>query len=328
MAMEEGYASDVMVTSSELGTRERNDHIKARIGIDRMGHRVRPGLYGLGSPDRSSPVLVTANYSLSFDALRSSLPGRSVWILVLDTKGINVWCAAGKGTFGTEELLRAVQATDLSAKVDGRTLVLPQLGAPGVSAHEVRKGCGFRIEYGPVRAEDLPSYLDTGECTEAMRTVRFDLKDRLVLAPVEIRNYRWWMILLLLAAIFVPFYGPLALSLTLAGIFLFPALLPLLPGKELSLKGMFLGAIAVTPFALYQLLVWTGGFVITAVASEYLLAIAWLGYLGLNFTGSTTFTSRTGVRREIFAYIPWMAGMAVLGGALGATTAVLYAGWL
>ncbi len=84
----------------------------------------------------------------------------------------------------------------------------------------------------------------------------------------------------------------------------------------------------VTPFVLYQLLVWSGGFVIAAMAAEYLLAIAWLGYIGLNFTGSTTFTSRTGVRREIFAYIPWMAGMAVLGGALSVVTTVLYAGWL
>ena len=30
-------------------------------------------------------------------------------------------------------------------------------------------------------------------------------------------------------------------------------------------------------------------------------------YLALNFTGSTPFTSRTGVRREIFRYIPVMA---------------------
>lgn len=326
--MEEGYATRTMATVPELGRKERIDHTKARIGIDRMGHRVRPGLYALGTPERSSPVLVTANYSLSFDALRSSLPGRNAWLLALDTKGINVWCAAGKGTFGTEEVIKAVQSTDLASKVEGRTLILPQLAAPGVSAHEVRKGCGFKVEYGPVRAEDLPSYLDSGECTEEMRTVRFDLKDRLVLAPVEIRNYRWWMLLLLLAAVFVPFYGPLALALTLAGIFLFPALLPYLPGKDLSLKGMVLGAVAATPFALYQLLLWTGGFVIAAVIAEYLLAITWLGYLGLNFTGSTTFTSRTGVRREIFAYIPWMAGMAVLGGGLAVVTLVLYAGWL
>lgn len=326
--MEDGYVQEILTTVSELGSRERNDHIKARIGIDRMGHRVRPGLYALGSPERTSPVLVTANYTLSFDALRSALPGRSAWILVLDTSGINVWCAAGKGTFGTDELLKAVQATDLASKVDVRTLILPQLSAPGVSAHLVRKGCGFKVDYGPVRAEDLPAYLDTGECTEEMRKVRFDLRDRLVLAPVEIRNYRWWMLILLLSAIFVPFYGLLVLALTLGGIFLFPALLPSLPGKDLSLKGMVLGALLVTPFALYQLLFWKGGFVIVAVIAEYLLLIAWLGYLGLNFTGSTTFTSRTGVRREIFTYIPWMAGTAAIGGCLAIATAMIYAGWL
>jgi len=326
--MEEGYAAEVMATTSELGSRERSDHLKARIGIDRMGHRVRPGLYALGRPERSSPVLVTANYSLSFDALRSSLPGRNAWILVLDTGGINVWCAARKGAFGTEELVRAVRSTDLASRVDGRTLILPQLGASGVSAHEVRKESGFKVDYGPVRAEDLPRYLDTGECTEEMRTVRFTFRDRIVLAPVEIRNYRWWMLLLLLAAIFIPFYGLMALALTLGGIFLFPALLPYLPGKDLSLKGMALGALLVTPFALYQLLSWTGGFVTVAVFAEYLLMTAWLGYLGLNFTGSTTFTSRTGVRREIFTYIPWMAGMAVLGVVVSVAAVVLYAGWL
>ncbi len=326
--MEEGYAAEVMTTVPKLRSRERYDRLKARMGIDRMGHRVRPGLYALGIPERTSPVLVTANYSLSFNALRSSLPGRNAWILVLDTKGINVWCAAGKGTFGTDELVKAVQATDLASKVDGRTLTLPQLAAPGVSAHEVRKGCGFRVDYGPVRAEDLPTYLDTGECTEEMRTVRFNLKDRFVLAPVEMCNYRWWMLLMLLAALFVPYYGPLVLALTLGGIFLFPAMLPFIPGKDLSLKGMVLGALLVTPFALYQLLEWNGWYVITAVLAEYLLLIAWLGYLGLNFTGSTTFTSRTGVRREIFAYIPWMAGMASLGGILSAVTLVLYMGWL
>ncbi len=80
--------------------------IKARLGIGRMNYSIIPGLYALGNPDDNSPVLVTANYKMSFDRLREALPDRNVWILVLDTRGINVWCAAGKGTFGTEELVR------------------------------------------------------------------------------------------------------------------------------------------------------------------------------------------------------------------------------
>ncbi|MBW2172684.1 MAG: acetyl-CoA synthase subunit gamma, partial [Deltaproteobacteria bacterium] len=79
--------------------------IKARWGVGRMKYTVDPGLYALGSPDAQAPVFVTANYKMSFDRLREAVPGRDAWILVLDTEGINVWCAAGKGTFGTQELV-------------------------------------------------------------------------------------------------------------------------------------------------------------------------------------------------------------------------------
>lgn len=326
--MEVSYAKEVLRTDGALGSRERMDHVKARLGFDRMGHRVRPGLYAIGFPDRGSKVLVTANYSLSFDAVRSYMQGRNAYILVLDTKGINVWCAAGKGTFGTAEVLKAVEATGLKDVVDQRVLILPQLSASGVTAKDVKDGCGFKVEFGPVRSEDLPAYLDGGACTEVMRTVRFNLRDRLVLAPVELRNYRWGLLLLLLVTILVPFHGFMAMILTLSGLFLFPALLPYLPHKDLSLKGMFLGALLVTPFALYQFSSGMGTLTLLAVAAEYLLLVPWIGYLGLNFTGSTTFASRTGVKREIFTYIPPMAFMAVTGAVLAVVGALGYwGGW-
>ncbi|MCG7844578.1 MAG: hypothetical protein MIO90_04015, partial [Methanomassiliicoccales archaeon] len=114
----DGYDPAILQASGTLGKAERWDHAKARMGFDRMGHRVSPGLYALGSPDRGSKVFVTANYTLSFDALRSALKGRDAHILVLDTKGINVWCAAGKGTFSTAEVLKAIDATGLADKVE------------------------------------------------------------------------------------------------------------------------------------------------------------------------------------------------------------------
>ena len=46
-------------------------------------------------------------------------------------------------------------------------------------------------------------------------------------------------------------------------------------------------------------------------------------FLALNFTGSTTFTSRSGVRREIFAYIPAMAGTFGAGLLLGLVSAFI-----
>jgi acetyl-CoA decarbonylase/synthase complex subunit gamma len=99
---------------------------------------------------------------MSYDIVRSSLRERNVWLLVLETYGINVWCAAGKGTFGTGELVRRLQAVRLNEIVSHRQLLLPILAAAGVSAHEVKRRSGFTVDYAAIRASDLPAFLDNG----------------------------------------------------------------------------------------------------------------------------------------------------------------------
>jgi hypothetical protein len=131
--------------------------LSVRLDIGRMNYRVSPGLYSVGHPDATAPVFVTANYKLSFDHLRRALRGLGAWLLVLDTDGVNVWCAAGKGTFSTEELCRRIESTGLGSVVSHRRLILPQLGASGVAAHTVAKATGFTVVFGPVRAEDIPA---------------------------------------------------------------------------------------------------------------------------------------------------------------------------
>ncbi len=305
-------APDAIPTTARLTAADRWDHFLARLGVKREGHRVEPGLYALGNPTPDSPVFVSANYTLSFDALRSALDGIDGYILVLDTKGINVWCAAGKGTFGTDEIVQRAAATRLKEVVRHRKLILPQLGAPGVAAHEVKKRSGFWVEYGPVRAADLPEYLKTRKAAPEMRRVHFDLRDRMVLIPVEVVNY---LLPILAAAILMYFLGGLVSSLATlavlcAGLVLFPILLPWIPTHNFSTKGFLLGLLAALPFALTVGLrhpdwAWYRQL---GQALEFLLAMpAATAFLTLNFTGSTTFTSRSGVRREIFAYIPAMA---------------------
>ena len=82
--------------------------VKARLGINRSQYKIAPGLYCIGTPDSQSAVLVTANYKLTFDHLRKALSSASAWVLVLDTRGINVWCAAGKNLLSTEEVVRRI----------------------------------------------------------------------------------------------------------------------------------------------------------------------------------------------------------------------------
>ncbi|MGW8325829.1 MAG: mercury methylation corrinoid protein HgcA, partial [Desulfobacterales bacterium] len=143
---------EVPKISSNLNWSDHWGSIKARWGVGRMHYTVDPGLYALGEPNDQSPVLVTANYKMSFDRLRETLSNRHVWILVLDTKGINVWCAAGKGTFGTDELVRRIEFSQLDRVVSHRELILPQLAGPGVAAYKVKKRIGFKIIFGPILA--------------------------------------------------------------------------------------------------------------------------------------------------------------------------------
>jgi hypothetical protein len=314
-------ARDIQVATSTITTADRLDHFLARWGWNRGGHRVDPGLYRLGNPGADSPVFASANYSLSFDALRSALNGKDSWILVLDTKGINVWCAAGKGTFGSDELVRRIEASGLPGMVSHRKIIVPQLSAPGVSWPEVMRRSGFSVEYGPVRASDLPEYLRTRTATPPMREVRFPLRDRLVLIPVEFVHVLLPMIVAAVVLYFLA--GPVAaltsFAAVIAGTALFPALLPVIPTSDFSSKGFILGAIVALPFTVAFAGVPAVPLWVRALAGLIPLLIipAVIAYIALNFTGATTFTSRTGVKKEIFRYVPVMVLMAGSGTVLG-----------
>jgi hypothetical protein len=299
-------------TTSELTFANRFIHFLIRLGINRGKYRINPGLYALGNPITDSPVFVTANYALSFDALRTSLTNIDCYILVLDTKGINVWCAAGKGTFGTEELTNRINVTSLNQVVKHRKLILPQLGAPGVAAHKIKTITGFHVVYGPIRASDIPEFMKIQEATPEMRRVSFNLKDRFLLVPVEFVSM---LIPLLIATTILYFIGGILTSISvaaaiLAGVVLFPILLPWIPTHNFSTKGFILGGLITIPFALSQFFpspdppLWQS----TSRAVAFILTLpAITAYLSLNFTGATTFTSRSGVKREIYKYIPIMA---------------------
>ncbi|MDR3574316.1 MAG: mercury methylation corrinoid protein HgcA [Anaerolineaceae bacterium] len=310
----------IRATTSQLAWPEHFDHIRARLGINRMGHHIEPGLYTIGAPTADSPIFVSANYTLSFDALRSALSGLDGYILVLDTDGVNVWCAAGKGTFGTDELVNRIEQTGLGSITHQRTLILPQLGAPGVAAQDVKKRSGFKVEYGPVRAADLAEYLKTRQATSEMRRVQFTLTDRLKVSLVDLIVAIWPMLVAALLLYLLGGWRPAlaVITVTLAGEILFPMLLPWLPTRDFSSKGLILGGLAALPFAVLAFLghpqmVW---WLRLAAGLDYLFALAPVtGLLALLFTGSTTFTSRTGVKREIATYVPilaWIFGAGAL----------------
>ena len=307
-----GDAASAPVVSTSLSFKDTLGAWKVRWGIGRMDYMVEPGLYAIGKPDDDSHVLVSANYKLTFDTLRKNLSNSNCWLLILDTKGINVWCAAGKGTFGTDELVNRIETVELSEIVTHRKLILPQLGATGVSAHEVARHTGFSVMYGPVRACDIEAFISSGcKATREMRTVKFTLWDRLVLAPmefVEIAKISLKMFgVLFLINLFAarPFAMEDFLAYTaavLAGSVITPVLLPFIPGKAFAFKGWLLGAISTA------CIVWGYGWFaspLSLLGIGYMLALpAHSAFLAMNFTGASTYTSLSGVVKEMKIALP------------------------
>lgn len=287
----------------------------------RDNYKIAPGLYCTGSPNPESPVLVSANYKLSFDVLRKSLDGLDAWILALDTRGINVWCAAGKKLFGTDELCRQIEKTNLKSLVGHRELILPQLSATGVSAVKVKKQSGFSVVWGPVNAADIRKFLKNGKkAAPGMREVTFSLMERLVLIPVELSILKKYIIPFAVALIALSGIGPHIFSLSAAwsrglllsasllggvaaGAVLTPALLPWIPGRAFSTKGVIMSAIAglIVTGVFWNSLAWL------EIAAVCLLAGTVGSYLAMNFTGSTPYTSPSGVEKEMRKAIPLQA---------------------
>jgi len=316
----ETAAGAVPVVSARLRPQDRLQSWLARWGYRRMRYTVAPGLYAVGAPHPDSPVLVSANYKLSFDSLRVRLSGIDAWLLVVDTKGINVWCSAGKGTFSAGEIALRLTVSGLPKIVRQRRLILPQLSAPGVAAHEVTHLTKFQVIYGPVRAADIPEFLRRGNVADpAMRKVAFGFKDRLVLTPIEL-VHTWKVALPILAVLwvqhllsgksanwdigtaFLPYAGAI-----LAGAIVVPALLPWIPGRSFAFKGWLFGFVA----ALIYTRVLRFGPIGTASQLAILPAI--VSILSLFFTGSSTFTSLSGVKKEMRIAVPVLSILILAG---------------
>ncbi|MGD8273829.1 MAG: mercury methylation corrinoid protein HgcA [Desulfobacterales bacterium] len=314
-------AGPVPRVKTDLRWRDFAGTIRARLGIKRAQYKIAPGLYCVGEPDAQAPVLVTANYKLTFDELRKNLKDISAWILVLDTRGINVWCAAGKGLFSTAELINRVDRSNLNAVISHKKLILPQLAATGVASHVIKKTIGFKVIYGPVRARDIPKFLANELATEPyMRKVTFNTLERVILIPVELAHLpkpSFWILLGIFVAsgigthIFsfsAAWLRGIMLAIAygagiLAGAIVTPTLLPWIPGKSFAVKGAIVGAISAA-----VIVVWFRSDLGFLGALALMLCTTAVGsYLAMNFTGSTPFTSPSGVEKEMRKAIPFQA---------------------
>lgn len=320
-------SSRVTRVTGKLSFGDKIGALQVRSGIHRNSYSVSPGLYAIGKPDSRSDVFVTSNYKLTFDIVRNKMEGMDAYILVLDTKGVNVWCAAGKGTFGTDELVRRIQTTSLKDIVSHKRLILPQLGAVGVAAHKVKEITGFSVIYGPVRVIDLKTFVNNGyKASPNMRRMDFPWFERLKLVPVEIAvSLKYLFIALLLMAGLSGFKEGIyslnnilerlpvilinMLTGYLAGTFLAPLLLSVLPFRSFSAKGLVTGVLSTVILFGIGIL---GENVLEFIA-WFLIIVSVSSFLAMNFTGASTYTSLSGVKKEMKIAIPLQISFVLAG---------------
>ena len=143
----------------------------------------RTGLRRVGTPGRDAPVLLTCNFRLTVERVRRALRGVDAYLLVANSRGVNVWCAATGGLLTDHDVISVLKTSGIEELVDHRRVILPQLAATGIDGRAVRERTGWRVVWGPVAASAIPAVLHAGmKATAAMRTVRFPWPQRLEMA--------------------------------------------------------------------------------------------------------------------------------------------------
>ena len=218
----------------------------------------KTGLRVIGNPGPDAPVLLTCNFDLTVRRVLRALQGLDCYLLVANSKGINVWCASGGGILNAHSVISVLKTSGIADKVDHRTLILPQLSAPGVDVHRVEQETGWHCKFGPVYAADVPAYLAANaHKTGAMREARFPLGSRLEMAVM------WAAPMSLLVGVGVAIFSPHSLPGVLALIWGFTLFLYVfyepvkrfVPGSVGLVKTLVVGLVGVVGLLLWSLLI-------------------------------------------------------------------------
>jgi 2-polyprenyl-3-methyl-5-hydroxy-6-metoxy-1,4-benzoquinol methylase len=204
---------------------------------------VAPGVYAIGRPGPSAPVLLTGNFLGSVEAVRAAMGERDGYLVVEDSDGWNVWCASDAGRFNAEKAAAMVELHRLGESVDRRVIVVPRLG--GRVRSPLEELTGWQVQIGPLEARDLPSYLELDRITPDMRSLArmYGGGERLRVAALTLLQLPLFLLPFRLAG---PAEARAAWRFGVLAACALPALHDALPGRTGVVKATALGAAAAT----------------------------------------------------------------------------------
>ncbi|MBI4832631.1 MAG: hypothetical protein HY801_13985, partial [Candidatus Lindowbacteria bacterium] len=264
---------------------------------------IQTGLYKFGNPTKDSPVFVTANYLLTFMSVKKHLKDIDCYLLVIDTRGINVWCAAGEGNFSAEEIHNSLRATRAGETVDHRKLILPKLSANGVRYRDIKRLSGWDAVFGPVYARDIPEYLTAGAVkSDDMERVRFDFPQRLHVSVPFALFVTFWLVLPLL--VFRHLYSPAIPLIGLSVGLVFPAVFYILPTNQFFKKALVLGLLGAVGASLYLL---NAGAPVKELVQWSLVIVFLTTFIAMDFSGMSPVSNYSKIREEFYVVVPLLA---------------------
>ena len=143
----------------------------------------KTGWIKIGNPDENSPVFLTCNFRLTVSRVKRALKGLDGYLLIANSRGINVWCAATGGLLTNHDVISVLKTSGIEKMVNHRRVILPQLAATGIETQVIQKKTDWKVLWGPVYAKEIPEFiLKNFHKTSQMRQVSFPFSQRLEMA--------------------------------------------------------------------------------------------------------------------------------------------------
>jgi acetyl-CoA decarbonylase/synthase complex subunit gamma len=123
--------------------------------------QVEAGLHMIGTPDETSPVFVTTNFSLTYFTVEADTETARTpaWLVVVHTDGQSVMTAWAADKFNAETIAKAIADSNVAEKVNHRRAVIP--GGIAALSGKLEELSGWEILVGPKESAGIAAFMRT-----------------------------------------------------------------------------------------------------------------------------------------------------------------------